>query len=168
MEIKGPADEVLWKEMLLGNDRTCCVVAVAHLDESLTMLLKSRLKQDQKAFNTLFDPERPAGTLGAKRQLGYLMALYSKEFSDEIKVVAGIRNKFAHRASPLYFDDAEIKKEVLKLRIYKDLGSFGFHPDPSKGEVETNYTRYIFTSGVDHLSSALRIASRHLDHPPLP
>lgn len=102
------------------NDRAVAIVGPAFLDTLLTEMLVAFLVDDEKETLKLLQPEGPLGTFGAKVSMCYSLGLIGKIVRADLKLVAKIRNRFAHdvRAG---FSDGNIAGWCRALRWHKEL-----------------------------------------------
>lgn len=163
MEIRGEKDEILAREMLVGaSDRAAAIVAVAYVEDKLTSAIRTCLKSDKDAFQRLFKPTGPLGPMGAKLQLGYLLSLYSKEFRDDLEILAKVRNDFAHWAEPATFDHKEIRIKAEALGFQTRLFGPG---DYSTKPFKNGIARFVFISTADMMAGHLSAIAKYPDHP---
>ena len=98
------------------SDRGCALVAAAYLENELTELLDGFfVDQAQKARDSLFDFNGPAGTFSAKIKLAYALGLISTDIQKSLDLVRGLRNEFAHLHEPLTFAVPKIASRVVSL-----------------------------------------------------
>jgi DNA-binding MltR family transcriptional regulator len=128
-----------------SNDRAVAIVGPAFLDTLLTEMLVNFLLDDEKEVSKLLEPEGPLGTLGAKVTACYCLGLIGKVVKTDLRLVAKIRNRFAHdlRAD---FSAPRIADWCKALRWHKQL----FPETPADA---TN--RDLFQVGVNQLVSHL-------------
>ena len=100
-----------------GSHRATAVVGGAFVEEHLTLLLKSRMIQDEKVTKERFAPGRAFGDFGAKVDLGYLIGLYSKRAHKELTTIRHIRNDFAHQFELNSFDRPDIRDRCENLTL---------------------------------------------------
>jgi hypothetical protein len=105
------------KEEMEGSHRATAVVGGAFVEEHLTLLLKSRMIQDEKVTKERFAPGRAFGDFGAKVDLGYLIGLYSKGAHKELATIRHIRNDFAHQFELNSFDRPDIRDRCENLTL---------------------------------------------------
>lgn len=99
------------------GDEMTALMGAAYLDHMLEEVLRARFRamsaHDDQA---LFDVGK--GLLGAfmaKVRMAYALGVVDAPTFDGLKVIAGIRNRFAHPLSPVAFESPEIETECLKL-----------------------------------------------------
>ncbi|MFJ3059028.1 hypothetical protein [Herbaspirillum sp. NPDC087042] len=91
------------------TDRGAALMAAAFLDERLMCLLRNRLVNDKKMSKVMFDFNGPLGTFSSRINFCYLLGLLPKNVHRELHIVRSIRNKFAHRADFMDFEDPSTK-----------------------------------------------------------
>ena len=64
----------------LETDRGLVLMAVAYIDERLSVLLEKYFVDDQNVVKTLFDATGPLGTFSSKLKLAYELDYYQKIF----------------------------------------------------------------------------------------
>lgn len=103
-----------------GSDRAVAIVGPAFLDALLTEMLMNFFVDDDKEVLKLLHVEGPLGTFGAKVSACYCLGLIGKIVTADLRLVAKIRNRFAHdlRAD---FADAQIAGWCKSLRWHKEL-----------------------------------------------
>jgi hypothetical protein len=62
-------------ELEQASPRAAAIVGAVFVEESLTTLLKSRLRQDQKLLDDMFGPSKPLAAFGSKINLGFIRAV---------------------------------------------------------------------------------------------
>ena len=128
-----------------SNDRAIAIVGPAFLDTLLTEMLVNFFVDDDKEVLRLLEPERPLGAFGAKVSTCYCLGLIGKIVKQDLRLVAKVRNRFAHdlRAD---FSDPKIAGWCKELRWHK-------HTFPDTPANATN--RDLFQVGVHQLVSHL-------------
>jgi DNA-binding MltR family transcriptional regulator len=103
-----------------ASDRAVAIVGPAFLDTLLTEMLVNFLVDDEKEILKLLQPEGPLGTFGAKVSMCYSLGLIGKIVKADLRLIAKIRNRFAHdlRAD---FADNQISSWCKALRWHKQL-----------------------------------------------
>jgi DNA-binding MltR family transcriptional regulator len=102
-----------------ASDRAVAIVGPAFLDTLLTEMLVNFLIDDEKEVQRLVQPDGPLGTFGAKVSACYCLGLIGETIKSDLRLVAKIRNRFAHnlRAN---FSDEQIKSWCSALRWHKE------------------------------------------------
>ena len=83
-------------EFLKGDDRTVAILGAALVEESLEQTLRFQLAGDTKVVDSLFKPDRPLGTFGAKIDLCFAIGIIGKITYASLKKIKDVRNRFAH------------------------------------------------------------------------
>jgi DNA-binding MltR family transcriptional regulator len=91
-----------------ASDRAVAIVGPAFLDTLITELLVNFLVDDEKEVQRLTQPDGHLGAFVAKVTACYCLGLIGETIKEDLRLVAKIRNRFAHdlRAS---FTDQKIK-----------------------------------------------------------
>lgn len=97
------------------TDRGCALMATAHLDDRLRELLRCRLVDDRKIAEEALHHSGPVGTFSSRIDFAYLLGLIPKNARRAMHLMRDIRNKFAHIAGPLTFDDPAIVDQCRHL-----------------------------------------------------
>jgi len=96
------------------TDRGAAVVGGAWLDEQLRQLLAKRLIDKPDEVEELLGSLEtgsyaPLGSFAARITAAYCMGLITEPMRNDLKTIAKIRNRFAHRLPGLTFDSAIVK-----------------------------------------------------------
>ena len=128
------------------NDRAIAIVGPAFLDTLLTEMLTNFLIDDEKEVRGLIKPEGHLGAFGAKVSACYCLGLIGVIIKSDLRLVAKIRNRFAHdlRAT---FSDSQIVSWCQALEWHKE----SLFQNPPDGAT----TRDLFQVGVNQLVSHL-------------
>jgi DNA-binding MltR family transcriptional regulator len=116
-EIIGAMDE----EFHDAPDRILAIVGAAYLDSLLEELLRAIFLEDREEADRLLGFDRPLGSNGSRYQLAYCLGLITENQRDDLKLIAKIRNAFAHRFDIQSFNHAEPSKFIEKLHVGKEL-----------------------------------------------
>lgn len=136
------------------NDREIVIVGCAYIESVIKALLCESLAQDEKELNLLLDEAQGAlpGLVQRARVL-YLMDAFPKVIFEDIKLVARIRNYFAHNVSAAFSDESVIKM-VKKMRWH--LESMFMEP-PEDATIRDIY-QVAVNQLVCHLNALPRLA----------
>lgn len=108
--------EIIAKEIDEQNDRGAAITAAAFVDEHLNVAIASRFVEISKSKSkSIFGGSGPLATFRAKTDIGFALGLYNEEIRSELERIGSIRNKFAHRMTPVAFTDSEIAELCKKL-----------------------------------------------------
>ena len=107
-------------------DRVLAIVGAAYLDSLLEQLFRAIFISDKgpnakKAVDDILDTHGILGSNGARYQLAYCLGLINEKERDDLKMIAKIRNSFAHKYDVRSFDHDEPTKYIAKLNVGKDL-----------------------------------------------
>lgn len=113
-----PGENNIYAEYRGLPPRELAIVAPAVLDVALTELLTLRLADDEKEAQDFLglsgDGRAPAGSFGARIQLGLLLGLLTPRDAAILRVLKEIRNIFAHRVR-VDFLSPPVLKATIKL-----------------------------------------------------
>jgi hypothetical protein len=113
-----PGENNIYAEYRGLPPRELAIVAAAVLDVALTELLALRLADDEKEVQDFLglsgDGRAPAGSFGARIQLGLLLGLLTPRDAAILRVLKEIRNIFAHRVC-VDFLSPSVLKATTKL-----------------------------------------------------
>ena len=92
-------------EIQKGSPRAAAIVSAALVEDKLEGALKAWLHQDVKLHEKVFGASSGVlGSFGAQIDAAFLVGLCSVKARDELKIIAKVRNKFAHDVSINKFD----------------------------------------------------------------
>jgi DNA-binding MltR family transcriptional regulator len=115
-------------DTLIGEtSRGCALVAAAFLEQRLLELLRARMIESAtaKKFDMLFEGFGPMASFAARSHLAYVLGFIANNVYEDLCLIRGIRNRFAHSSGNLDFNDDEIKTKCGILRRYiEPRGSF--------------------------------------------
>src|SRR5438132_7299919 len=97
LEIGADIVGAMQKEFHEAPDRVLAIVGAAYLDSLLEELLRSVFVENKEEADHLLSPDRALGSNGSRYQLAYCLGLIEKEQRDDLKMIARIRNAFAHQ-----------------------------------------------------------------------
>ena len=98
--------------------RGSVLMSAAFLDDRLKGLLKARLVNNNTIISQVFDFNGALGTFSSRINFSYLLGLLPVNARTDLHNIRGIRNIFAHSASPLQFEDAAVSKLCDKLKFH--------------------------------------------------
>ena len=143
-------------------DRVLAVVGAAYLDSLLEQILRAIFITDsepnaKKAADNILDINGALGSNGARYQLAYCLGLINEKERDDLKMIAKIRNAFAHKYDVRSFDHHEPAKYIAKLHVGKDLDAIAedLAVRASDPEEEQRY-RQIAASGRHKVQDTVR------------
>lgn len=144
-------------------DFSVVVVSCAYLDACLGSILEKHLIQSEVSTKLLDVRSGVLGSFSARSDACYALGLISKRIYQDLLVLAGLRNQFAHHHLMLDFDAPGIYQMCASLkyaetleRFDMDNGELMFKP----GQLEDARTRFVMTAVlISHrlLSRALEV-----------
>jgi hypothetical protein len=81
------------------SDRAAGLVGAVLVEDSLTVLIRSRLRPDEDLLNQVLHPSGPLSAFSVKINIGHLLGLFSPVARKELETIKEIRNEFAHRVA---------------------------------------------------------------------
>lgn len=115
----------LFQELFGESERASALVAAAFIDDLLGKIIVeySFINTDKEIIKLLMDAENnsPLSTLGIRINYAYAIGLLTKDQRNDLKIVAKIRNFFAHELNASFNDKrisdlcANLKKPDLNL-----------------------------------------------------
>ena len=100
------------------NDREIAIVGCAYIESLVKAILTESLIQDEKELESLLDEGRGAlPGLVQRARILYLMGKMPKVIFSDVKLIARVRNHFAHNVSAS-FSDYEVVKNINRLQWY--------------------------------------------------
>ena len=78
------------------SDRIVAIVGAAYLDSTLDSLLRAAFIDAPNEVDRLLRLDAPLGSNGSGCQLAYCLGLITCDQRDDLKIIAKIRNAFAH------------------------------------------------------------------------
>lgn len=85
------------------------------IDELLIKLLQSYFPNSQHADSLLKNLDSCISSIMSRANIAYALALLKKDEFDAIKIIARVRNEFAHKWDGSGFDSGELPKLIEKL-----------------------------------------------------
>jgi Mannitol repressor len=106
-------------EIEASSDRAAAIVSAAFLDDQLTVALKSRLHQDKRIIDDMFDQSGALGTFSAKINLAFLIGMFSKEAIQDLHIIRKVRNEFAHELATKNFKSQRVADLIKNMQLIK-------------------------------------------------
>lgn len=131
-------------------DRSLVIVMSSVIDDALSQVIINHLVESKKTTDIMFSGMGPLSTFSAKINLGFLLALYNKDFADMLHALRKIRNEFAHNMNPLTLESEEVKQGAAALALV--LNRFALPP-----KVRTS--RELFVAGCEFMLGGLAAMS---------
>jgi DNA-binding MltR family transcriptional regulator len=104
------------REFHESPDRVIAVIGAAYMDSMLDRLLRAAFIQSSQDVERMLRPDGPLGSNGSRYQLCYCLGLIAREQRDDLKIIAKIRNAFAHDFRTVSFDTASITGYCASLK----------------------------------------------------
>jgi hypothetical protein len=108
------------EELIQQSDRGTAVIGGAYVEDGITELIRAAWRDDEKVQRDVFGHSGPLGTFNAKTKIAYVSWLIGPHTRDDLDIVRGIRNDFAHLLS--------MNKEP-RLQLHKEYRSVSFEQD---------------------------------------
>ena len=138
-------------------DLACVVAGAAFLDAGLESILSSHFLS-QRVGNNLLRPDGPLGSFGARADLAYCLGLTSPEHYGDIRLIAKVRNRFAHSHLQLTFADFEIQTMCSNLHTWQTVGWVDVNGD-ADAAVRRRAARNKFSMSVAFISQRLLLTA---------
>jgi len=136
------------------NDREIVIVGCAYIESLVKTLLRESLTQDEKELNLLLDEAQGAlPSLVQRARLLYLMGSFPRVIFEDIKLVARVRNHFAHNVSASFSDESVIKN-VKRMKWHLE----AMFMDPPEGATIRDIYQVAVNQLVCHLNILPRLA----------
>lgn len=100
------------------NDRAVAIVGPAFIDTILEYILREFLISDEKEVDTLLD--RQLSTFSSKIAMAYCLGLIPKVIRDDLRLVAKVRNRFAHELK-VSFEEDKIRSWCIALKWHRQI-----------------------------------------------
>jgi DNA-binding MltR family transcriptional regulator len=157
--IEGLSSEIncFYQELQRESDRGVALVGAAYLDDTLELMLKRFFVDDGKVADSLLSSEAmaPLGTFSGRTKLAYCMGLIGPKMFEDLNTIRSIRNAFAHRHSPLTFNDESLCDRCRNIHA---LPKRLLEPDWSATP------RDCFLTGVVVLANQLLVRALSIEH----
>jgi hypothetical protein len=139
-----------------ASDRAVAIVGPAFLDTLLSEMLVNFLVDEEKEVQKLMQPEGPIGAFGAKISTCYCLGLIGETIKSDLRIVAKIRNRFAHDLRA-HFSDEQISSWCGSLRWHKE----SLLRDPPSDATSRDLFQVGVNQLVSHLSGLVGVARYH-------
>jgi DNA-binding MltR family transcriptional regulator len=104
------------REFHVSSDRIVAIVGAAYLESILETLLREVFIDAPDEADQLLRPSAPLGSTGPRFQLAFCLGLITREQRDDLKLVAKIRNEFAHDFNIQSFDASPVREYCVSLQ----------------------------------------------------
>ncbi len=108
--------EEMDREFHDSTDRVIAVVGAAYLDSMLDRLLRRVFIDQQQDVDRLLRPDGALGSNGSRYQLAYCLGLITLDQRDDMKMIAKIRNEFAHDFKTSSFESTPVRDYCSSLK----------------------------------------------------
>ena len=153
----------IYEEAQEESPRGSVIVWAALLDTRLRELISNFMIDDKAVENLLGtdkDPDRPLSSFASRARIAYCLGLISFNEYDDLKTIATIRNKFAHRVHSITTEnDKEIVDLCKKLKTAKVLIPYIFRPTDIVKPMDSFISAVIFLDM--HLGLYTRDIKKH-------
>ena len=99
-----------------STDRVIAVIGAAYLDSMLDKLFRAALIREPDEVDKLLRPDAPLGSNGARYQLAFCLGLITRDQRDDLKLIAKIRNAFAHDFKISSFATSPVREHCAELK----------------------------------------------------
>ncbi len=160
------ASELFLKYMDLikkESDRGAIIISASLLDVGLENLLKSKLINNDKKDDVLFNgANAPLSSFSSRIEFAYRMGLIRKDVKNSFNALRKIRNEFAHTIELVSLDDSRIKDKLLHIfSLSSDIfnaaksNSIDISVEKKLGITEENYIEELGVRNVFNICFAL-------------
>ena len=104
------------KEFQAESDRGAALVGAALLDARLERLLLSHMLPGKASEDLVSGGNAALGTFSTRIKVCWALGLVTTAERDDLNVIRGIRNEFAHREHGISFSDSKIMSLCSSLR----------------------------------------------------
>jgi hypothetical protein len=112
-----PHSDDVWKSFLKlcrpdVPDSMAVMVLGSAVEQALEVAITTHFVLDAEGCFKMFEDNEnpPIPTFACKIRLGYALGIYEKHIRDELNLIKGIRNAFAHARASISFSEAAISK----------------------------------------------------------
>ncbi|MGY4371111.1 hypothetical protein ACVW1A_007176 [Bradyrhizobium sp. LB1.3] len=89
-------------------------------DELEKLLLSAGRPLENKTAKEIFGAMGPLHGFSAKIEIAYMFELINRDVRDDLRIIKGIRNKFAHTSRYVFFESQHIDRECRKLSNWSE------------------------------------------------
>jgi DNA-binding MltR family transcriptional regulator len=138
-------------QMLEERGRGAVLVGVARVDTALEHLLQAVMTPGDERRDSLFQPDRPLGSLGAKVALARRLGLIDEPVAQAINALRKLRNTFAHSAGSASLADPSPRSRLEEVYAHARQNSLwvplesalASQPESSQGALDPCLRDYI-------------------------
>ncbi len=110
-------------QMLEERGRGAVLVGVARVDTAIEHLLQAVMTPGDDRRDSLFQPDRPLGSLGAKVALARRLGLIDEPVEQALHALRKLRNAFAHSAGSASLADPSHRYRLEEIYTHARLNS---------------------------------------------
>lgn len=99
------------------SDRAAAVLGAAYLDSRLKVLLREKFVAVPKFVEELLSGQGGLSSFSARISVSYAVGLITRRASDNLHIVRGIRNEFAHKTHGISFKTRKIADRVTNFSV---------------------------------------------------
>lgn len=117
-------------------DRIVGLLAPAIVDARLEAAIRAQWQDNpkKKFLKDLFrDGGGPFSSFGIKTRIGFAIRLYGEDAYNDLRILAEVRNAFAHKLEPKDFQNEKIAEQANKLTLPS---KYSRSPDSGRGVIE--------------------------------
>jgi DNA-binding MltR family transcriptional regulator len=107
-------------QLACETDRGIALIMTAWLDDALDGYLRTRVIQEKKLIEDLFDQDRPLSSFSSRINVAYAFAHISSDVYHDLHTIREIRNRFAHERTQFIFETPEIADRCKNLRLIQN------------------------------------------------
>lgn len=151
-----------------GSDLACVLVAASFLDECLRSLLRRHFVDSDIAEDLLNPTNGALGTFASRSDTAYCLGLINLRQRDDLRIIARIRNLFAHSHLEITFGSQaaiDFANNLIYCDALQSTGLFINIPDPTMEQIRSN-ARGRFVLTVTLLGQGLLLAGYTTPHTP--
>jgi hypothetical protein len=89
-------------------------------DELEKLLLTAGRPLSNRTAKIIFESMGPLSSFSAKIEIAFMFELIDETVRDDLRIIKGVRNAFAHTARPVHFNSPLIAKQCWKLSNWKE------------------------------------------------
>jgi DNA-binding MltR family transcriptional regulator len=138
-----------------GDDLSCVLLGVNFLDETLRTIISSTLIKSKVSENILNPSQGFLGNFSARADMTYCLGIIDKKIYTDLRIIAEIRNIFAHSFDSVTFDSPNIVALLDKLQWHDSFQPKVKFEDYPPGALKYSQNRYKFTDTVGILGPKL-------------
>lgn len=97
------------------SDRAAAILAASFLEDFLTGFLRKFMVDDSQATKNMLQGFGPLATFSARRECAYVFGYIDDSLRKDLKVIAKVRNEFAHNYDRNSFSDSPIANLCANL-----------------------------------------------------